>query len=215
MNSPTYRCSKRPKDFFSYAKKQIIDAKQACLGNPEAGQPPCPILIACRDYARRSGEWGTWGGETESERTAAGHPPRIKGHLELHGDALTEELPDEGAQTGATEPTESQEPKKLPKPRAPRKNLLPCGTPAAARRHRQAREPLCDPCSAAERADKEQQRRAKGMKPMQAAKCGTRPAYQGHLRRKEVPCQACKDADRAYRRGRPRPPRRSRNADPG
>jgi WhiB family transcriptional regulator, redox-sensing transcriptional regulator len=32
----------------------------------------CPVLIACRDWARSQGEYGFWGGETEEERAAAG-----------------------------------------------------------------------------------------------------------------------------------------------
>ena len=32
----------------------------------------CPVLLACRDWARSQGEYGFWGGETEEERAAAG-----------------------------------------------------------------------------------------------------------------------------------------------
>jgi WhiB family redox-sensing transcriptional regulator len=32
----------------------------------------CPVLIACRDWARSQGEYGFWGGESEEERAAAG-----------------------------------------------------------------------------------------------------------------------------------------------
>jgi len=35
----------------------------------------CPVLEPCREMARRNGENGFWGGETEEERAAAGHPP--------------------------------------------------------------------------------------------------------------------------------------------
>ncbi len=32
----------------------------------------CPVLMACRDWARSQGEYGFWGGESEEERAAAG-----------------------------------------------------------------------------------------------------------------------------------------------
>jgi len=35
----------------------------------------CPVLDQCRVMARVNGENGFWGGETEEERAAAGHPP--------------------------------------------------------------------------------------------------------------------------------------------
>jgi len=35
----------------------------------------CPVLEQCRSMARVNGENGFWGGETEEERAAAGHPP--------------------------------------------------------------------------------------------------------------------------------------------
>lgn len=35
----------------------------------------CPVLDQCRTMARVNGENGFWGGETEEERAAAGHPP--------------------------------------------------------------------------------------------------------------------------------------------
>jgi WhiB family transcriptional regulator, redox-sensing transcriptional regulator len=37
----------------------------------------CPVLGECRDHARRHGEWGFWGGESEHERIAAGYPPTL------------------------------------------------------------------------------------------------------------------------------------------
>jgi WhiB family redox-sensing transcriptional regulator len=36
----------------------------------------CPVLVQCRDMARRSRENGFWGGENEEERAAAGYAPR-------------------------------------------------------------------------------------------------------------------------------------------
>lgn len=32
----------------------------------------CPVLGACREWARSRGEYGFWGGESEEERAAAG-----------------------------------------------------------------------------------------------------------------------------------------------
>lgn len=32
----------------------------------------CPVLVACRDWARTQGEYGFWGGESEEERAAGG-----------------------------------------------------------------------------------------------------------------------------------------------
>jgi WhiB family transcriptional regulator, redox-sensing transcriptional regulator len=36
----------------------------------------CPVADECRTYARTHHEYGLWGGETETERTAAGYAPR-------------------------------------------------------------------------------------------------------------------------------------------
>lgn len=36
----------------------------------------CPVRAECRAFAREHGEHGFWGGESESERTRAGFPPR-------------------------------------------------------------------------------------------------------------------------------------------
>jgi hypothetical protein len=36
----------------------------------------CELMRACRRYARDHREWGTWGGETNEERAAAGCLPR-------------------------------------------------------------------------------------------------------------------------------------------
>jgi WhiB family transcriptional regulator, redox-sensing transcriptional regulator len=33
----------------------------------------CPVLIECRQWARRQREYGYWGGESEEERAAAGY----------------------------------------------------------------------------------------------------------------------------------------------
>jgi WhiB family redox-sensing transcriptional regulator len=34
----------------------------------------CPVLEACRAWARERREYGFWGGESEEERAAAGYP---------------------------------------------------------------------------------------------------------------------------------------------
>ena len=39
----------------------------------------CPVMWECRGAARRDLEHGFWGGETEEERTLAGHMPRSSG----------------------------------------------------------------------------------------------------------------------------------------
>lgn len=38
----------------------------------------CPVKIECRDYARNSGEYGIWGGESEMDREKLGYalPPK-------------------------------------------------------------------------------------------------------------------------------------------
>ena len=33
----------------------------------------CPVIVECRDFARRHHEYGFWGGESEEERHAAGY----------------------------------------------------------------------------------------------------------------------------------------------
>jgi len=35
----------------------------------------CPVLTECRAMARRNGENGFWGGESEEDRALAGYPP--------------------------------------------------------------------------------------------------------------------------------------------
>jgi WhiB family redox-sensing transcriptional regulator len=39
----------------------------------------CPVLLACRTWARQRREYGFWGGESEEERTAAGYRPALVG----------------------------------------------------------------------------------------------------------------------------------------
>ncbi|MGW3690126.1 WhiB family transcriptional regulator [Streptomyces sp. NPDC005125] len=37
----------------------------------------CPVVRACRRWAREQGEHGIWGGETDRQRMAAGHRIRV------------------------------------------------------------------------------------------------------------------------------------------
>ncbi len=85
--------------------------------------------------------------------------------------------------------------------------LMPCGTIAAHKRHRDLGEEPCDACRAA-RADYEQtrpRRRRPGAIPrLPLQPCGTAAAWQRHRKRGEVPCDACRAAQATYRRERRR-----------
>ena len=72
------------------------------------------------------------------------------------------------------------------------RELKPCGTVAAARRHMKAGEELCGPClEARRRYDRERRPRRTRLQP-----CGTNAAYQRHLHHGEEPCDACREAAR-------------------
>lgn len=43
----------------------------------------CPVMPACRAWAREQREYGFWGGESEEERTAAGYRPALAGVLRI------------------------------------------------------------------------------------------------------------------------------------
>lgn len=47
----------------------------------------CPILLACRTWARQHREYGFWGGESEEERTAAGYRPALSRDLRIRRQA--------------------------------------------------------------------------------------------------------------------------------
>jgi len=68
------------------------------------------------------------------------------------------------------------------------KNLAPCGTIAARRRHKKHGE-TCEPCTP---------------KPLQLQPCGTPAAYKRHYKNGETPCEPCHTAhlkaDEQYRR---------------
>lgn len=77
--------------------------------------------------------------------------------------------------------------------------LTPCGTYAAATRHRRHGEPLCDPCRQAERAYG-RKRRPDRRPPRPTPPCGTVAAYYRHRRRAEKACLPCLDALSAHKR---------------
>jgi WhiB family transcriptional regulator, redox-sensing transcriptional regulator len=64
----------------------------------------CPVRLACRDHARRHGEWGFWGGESEHDRIAAGFPPTLAAHRGRNDDLVAELLDeDDGGPTDAAD----------------------------------------------------------------------------------------------------------------
>ena len=82
------------------------------------------------------------------------------------------------------------------------RQLTPCGTESAAKRHVSRGEPICDVCTAGRLS----RRKPKKQKPN---KCGTPAGYQVHVRAGETPCEPCKlatAAKRRERRKRHRPP---------
>ena len=110
-----------------------------------------------------------------------------------------------------------------PKPKAPRRRLRPaaeitehqaearrillavegaspCGTRAAAVRHRANGEKPCDACLEAEREDSRRrwsESRRRGARRVRQP-CGTRAAYSRHVRAGEQPCDECRAATAAY-----------------
>ncbi|TLQ39387.1 WhiB family transcriptional regulator [Streptomyces marianii] len=67
-------CSGADPDIF-HNEARTARARKLCAA--------CPLTNPCREQARIDREWGTWGGETSSERAAAGYPPagwRGRGH---------------------------------------------------------------------------------------------------------------------------------------
>lgn len=67
------------------------------------------------------------------------------------------------------------------------RELQPCGTPAAYRRHIYYKEIACDECLKA--WAKAQRDRSRGFK-----LCGSEAAYHRHMKDGEKPCRACKKA---------------------
>lgn len=80
----------------------------------------------------------------------------------------------------------------------PLRPYAPCGTTAAAARHRHNGEPLCEPCRLARNAAQLERRRASGVQPRELQPCGTYAAAARHRRRGERPCPACLTAEAEY-----------------
>lgn len=73
-----------------------------------------------------------------------------------------------------------------------RRKPIEHGTIGGYRAHYRHREPMCEPCRAAER-------RRRGYKgPQKTAVCGTRSGYDRHIRRGEQPCAECRAATAGY-----------------
>ena len=93
-----------------------------------------------------------------------------------------------------------------------------CGTKAGASRHRVWREPTCEVCLEAERADATAKRRAAGIPAAKRAKvavCGTTSGHRKHLRDGTAPCEACLEAKRvAGRAARARNRKPSKSSKP-
>lgn len=68
------------------------------------------------------------------------------------------------------------------------RQLKPCGTMAAARRHWRHGEELCDACR---KAELEYQRARHGWQPARTAACGTVSGYRRHRRKGEQACPDC------------------------
>src|SRR3954467_6688769 len=64
-------CSGRTELFFAPAGERP-EARAVREGKARAVCAECPVLLACRDWAREHREYGFWGGESEEERAAAG-----------------------------------------------------------------------------------------------------------------------------------------------
>lgn len=79
----------------------------------------------------------------------------------------------------------------------PRK-VQPCGTNAAARRHRSKGEELCFPCRVAEANYQAELRSRPKEQPEDVPKCGTNAGWSRHQRRGEPIDDACRAAHNAY-----------------
>ena len=82
-------------------------------------------------------------------------------------------------------------------------SLLPCGTPAAYKRHKKRGETACGPCLEAAREYVRQQRdRNRGRPPREPLPCGTQAGFARHKYWGETPCGPCREAEREYRKNR-------------
>jgi hypothetical protein len=63
-------CQDSPIDFLANAEAQEPDpaAKAICDGDPETGQPPCPVRVECMATALDGDEWGVRAGTSHWQR---------------------------------------------------------------------------------------------------------------------------------------------------
>jgi hypothetical protein len=87
------------------------------------------------------------------------------------------------------------------------RSLLPCGTAAAYKRHRNSGEEACAACKRAHTDARTARNHAKNPdmkyylpRNIGGAPCGTSAAYQRHWRRKETPCEVCQEGNRVRMR---------------
>jgi hypothetical protein len=71
------------------------------------------------------------------------------------------------------------------------KQLKPCGTPAARRRHIRKGEEVCEACRRAHVEEVTWYQRRGPVPPRELRPCGTEAAYQRHIRRGELADDAC------------------------
>lgn len=92
------------------------------------------------------------------------------------------------------------------------RQLQPCGTSAAYRRHKRAGETPCEPCTVARREYNRRHEAARQArtprKPRRLAPCGTANARERHRRRGEqcAECDRIRRENAAARRTTPKPP---------
>lgn len=88
------------------------------------------------------------------------------------------------------------------------KELQPCGTSAAYRRHKKRNEEPCDLCKEAQklksRLHDEKRRDRIPNAPFDESKCGTTAGYSQHKRHSVPPCESCLQANRDYHNARNR-----------
>ena len=66
-------CEGRTELFFPvHAERPDLRKRREHLARALCGE--CPVMEACRTWARERREYGFWGGESEEERAAAGYP---------------------------------------------------------------------------------------------------------------------------------------------
>lgn len=74
------------------------------------------------------------------------------------------------------------------------RELQPCGTNAAYRRHRYYNEPACPECRTAATVYEIARLRKHGGGPRKIAQCGTHSGYVRHIRNREPTCLPCRKA---------------------